>query len=208
MSENLPQSILDAADITAVTQLILRERESRDLGRWNTMRDCFWPDSVVRITWFQGSGYDFVKGSIDMAKRGVLAKHRLAPVLVRLSGKRAVASLTAIIDIPADIKGIAAMLSAHARLLYRAENRDGVWRLFGFDAVYMRDELVPSIPGQVLSVNPAEVAAFRPAYRMLAYNLKLQGYDSDANLAGEDRPETARALMEEIHAWAGLAVPD
>jgi hypothetical protein len=208
MLENLPQSVLDAADVTAVTQLVLRERESRDLGRWNTMRDCFWPDSIVRITWFQGSGYDFVKGSIDMARRGVLAKHRLGPVLVRLSGRRAVASLTGIIDIPVEIKGVAAMLSAHARLLYRAENRGSAWRLFGFDAVYMRDELAPSIPGQVLAIDPAQLVAFRPSYRMLAYNLKLQGYDVDPNLAGEDRPDSADALMTEIFSWAGLSVPD
>jgi hypothetical protein len=34
VSTDVPKSILDSADITAVIQLILRERESRDLGRW------------------------------------------------------------------------------------------------------------------------------------------------------------------------------
>src|SRR5579863_2500123 len=66
MSDNLPKAVLDSADITFISQLILRERESRDLGRWDQMRDCFWPDSVVRISWFRGNGPDFVTGSIDM----------------------------------------------------------------------------------------------------------------------------------------------
>jgi hypothetical protein len=42
---NLAQALYDAADVSAVTQLILKERESRDLGRWNDMRDCFHPDA-------------------------------------------------------------------------------------------------------------------------------------------------------------------
>ena len=91
MNQQLPQNIIDSADVTAITQLILRERESRDLGKWDTMRDCFHPDSIVRISWFNGSGPDFVSGSIDMVKRGMLAKHRLAPVLVTLAGDRALA---------------------------------------------------------------------------------------------------------------------
>ena len=107
----LPKSMLDAADISAITQLILIERESRDLGRWNSMRACFHPDSVVRISWFTGNGPAFVDGSIDMAKRGMLAKHRLGPMLVRLNGDRAVISFNGIIDIPTKVNGVEAMLS-------------------------------------------------------------------------------------------------
>lgn len=96
----LPQEVRETVDVTAITQLILRERESRGLGRWERMRGCFWPESLVRVSWFRGSGPDFVEGSIDMAQRGVLAKHRLAPILVTLRGARAIASLAAIIDLP------------------------------------------------------------------------------------------------------------
>jgi hypothetical protein len=42
MSEpTLPRSVLDAVDISEITQLILTERESRDFGHWSRMRDCF-----------------------------------------------------------------------------------------------------------------------------------------------------------------------
>src|SRR6516165_12302215 len=47
MTDSLPQAVLEAADVSAVTQLILRERVSRDLGLWEQMRDCFHDDSVV-----------------------------------------------------------------------------------------------------------------------------------------------------------------
>jgi hypothetical protein len=47
MTDSLPQAVLEAADVSAITQLILRERVSRDLGLWEQMRDCFHDDSVA-----------------------------------------------------------------------------------------------------------------------------------------------------------------
>ncbi|MFY9690214.1 MAG: nuclear transport factor 2 family protein [Candidatus Acidiferrales bacterium] len=207
MNERVPNDVIEAADITAITQLILRERESRDLGRWETMRECFWPDSLVRVSWFRGNGPDFVTGSIEMARRGIPAKHRLAPILVRLSGERAIASLHGIIDLPVTLKGVSATLSTHSRFLYRAEKRDGRWGLIGFDAIYLRDELIPDLPGQSISIDPAEVKDFRKSYRLLSYYLHSQGYKVDSALSGEDLPETVEALYQELFAWAGLQVP-
>jgi hypothetical protein len=201
---NLPQDVIESADVSAITQLILRERESRDLGRWERMKDCFWPDSLVRVSWFRGNGADFVAGSMDMARRGVPAKHRLGPVLVTLSGNRAVASLSGIIDLPVRIKGVEATLSTHSRFLYRTEKREGRWRIFGFDAIYMRDELTPTIPGQLISIDPREVESLRPSYRLLLYYLKTQGYEVDSGLAGEDRPDLIEALNRELYGWAGI----
>lgn len=203
----LPKDVRESADVSAITQLILRERESRDLGRWGRMKGCFWPESLVRVSWFRGSGAEFVEGSIDMAQRGVLAKHRLAPILVTLNGERAIASLAAIIDLPVTLKGVEMTLSAHARFLYRVERRGTEWRIMGFDAIYMRDELTPAIPGQSISINPDELKGFRSTYRMLSYYLRSEGYQVDANLAGEDRPELVEALNCELYGWAGIESP-
>lgn len=206
MPSNLPRSVIEAADIVAVTQLVLTERESRDLGRWDRMRECFHPDSRVRVSWFSGTGNEFVDGSIDMARRNVLAKHRLGPILVRLAGDRAVASLSAIIDIPAKLLGVDVQLSSHARFLYRAERRAETWRIISFDAIYVRDELTTAIPGLALPIKPEDLAAFRPTYRMLSYLLKTQGYAVNSTLPGEDRPETVTALEHEIYGWAGIQI--
>lgn len=199
----LPKTLLDSADITMVTQLVLRERESRDLGNWDQMRDCFHPDSIVRLSWFKGSGYDFVNGSIDMAKRGMLAKHRLSPVLVTLAGDRALASLSGIIDIPTVIDGVDLTLSAYTRFIYRAEKREGFWRIVGFDCIYRRDELTPAILGQTVIINLGEMESFRPSYRNLAYCLSLTGYEVDPDLPGEDMPDTVKKLMQEVNNWLG-----
>jgi hypothetical protein len=203
---SLPQTLLDAADIVAVTQLVLAERESRDLGRWEQMRDCFHPDSQVRVSWFSGTGNDFVDGSIDMARRNVLARHRLGPVRVRLNGDRALASLSGIIDIPAKLLGVEVQLSSYVRFLYRAERRAGRWRIVSLDAIYVRDEFTTAIPGLSLPVQPADLAGFRPTYRMLSYLLRSQGYQVNSNLPGEDRPETVAALEREIRDWARIEI--
>ena len=205
MSHPLPQAVLDAADVSAITQLILTERESRDLGRWDDMRACFFADSKVRISWFTGNGHDFVEGSRDMARRQVLAKHRLGPVRVRLACDRAVASLVGIIDIPARVQGVEVLLSSQARFVYPAERRDGRWGLMGFYGIYMCDALNVVVPGQQVAITPEDVAGFRTSYRMLSWVLSSQGYVVNHDLPGEDRPETGEALFAEMFDWAGIS---
>ena len=114
-------------------------------------------------------GPEFVRRSKEMAERDVQASHRLGPILVTLAGDRAIEQLVTIIDIPFKLEGIEVMLSSHTRLLLRAERREGVWRLSGFDPVYLRDEIAPVIPGQTVAVDPEAVKAFRPSYRLLSY---------------------------------------
>ncbi len=203
---SMPQAVCDAADVSAVTQLILKERESRDLGRWDNMRDCFHPDAQVRVSWFRGSAADFIKGSVDMASR-MVNRHRLAPIHVVLSGNRAVATLSAIVEVPTRLQEIDMMLLIYARFVYRAEKRDDRWRIFSFDAVYLRDELTPAIPGKSISIDPRELQAFRPTYRLLSYVLSKHGYTIAADLPGEDQPETVKTLMRDVFTWAGIKQP-
>src|SRR3984885_15433065 len=201
------KALRETVDIAAVQQLILRERSSRDLGLWELMRDCFHDDSVVRLSWIDASGPEFVRRSKEMAERNVKATHRLGPILVTLSGDRAIAQLGAVIDIPSKVRGIAVMFSSHARFLFRAERREGVWRLSGFDAIYQRDEIMPAIPGQVVKIEPEELKNFRPSYRLLSFCLMSGGYPVRNDLAGVDRPATVDALTREVYGWAGLVPP-
>ena len=209
MSENkfaaaTPEAIATAAHVGAITQLVLAERECRDMGRWERMKACFHPDAEVRISWFQGNAHDFVDGSREMARRGVMAKHRLGPVSVRVNGVRAVATMALTIDIPSTVRGVQLMLSSHARVFYRAELRRGEWRLSSFEVFYMRDELAAQIPGETVPVDAAAVARYRPSYRFMSYVLAQGGFAVRDDLAGEDRPETVDALCREIYGWAGL----
>ncbi|MDG2175842.1 MAG: nuclear transport factor 2 family protein [Gammaproteobacteria bacterium] len=205
---NTPLTPESATDITAITQLVVRERESRDLCLWNRMAECFHEDSHVDISWFQGSGKEFVQASKGMFERGMRAKHRLGPVLVTLNGDKAVATLSGIIDVPEEIDGVEMTLSAHCLMIYRAEKRGGAWGLISFGAIYRRDEFIPAIPGVVADISPEKLKQFRPSYRNLSYCLELAGFEVNNELPGEDRPETVAAIMEEVFGWAGLPVPD
>ena len=66
-------STTDGLAVLSITQLVLSERESRDNGWWNRMADCFHPDARIRLSWIDGDADAFVKGSIDMARRGMKA---------------------------------------------------------------------------------------------------------------------------------------
>jgi hypothetical protein len=201
------QALREAADIVAVEQLILRERSSRDLGLWEQMRDCFHEDSIVRLSWIDASGPEFVRRSQEMAERNVKATHRLGPILVTLAGNRAIAQLGAIIDVPGKVRSVAVVISCHARFVFRAERRSGEWRIFGFDAIYQRDELNPVIPGQVVTIEPNELKNFRPSYQLLSFCLMSGGYKPRMDLAGIDRPDLVDALTREVYGWAGLVPP-
>lgn len=207
MTESLPKAVLEAADVSAVSQLVLRERFSRDLGLWEQMRDCFHDDSLVRISWISASGPEFVRRSIEMAKGVVRVSHRLGPISVTLADDRAIAQCAAIVEHPFTLKGIEVMMSSHVRLLLRAERRAAVWRLSGFDSVHLRDEIAAAIPGQIVTIDPQAVSAFRASYRLLSYYLASRGFPVPQDLPGIDRPDLVDALVREVYGWAGLSVP-
>ena len=198
----------EAIDVTAITQLVVKERESRDLCFWNRMAACFWEDSLIDISWFRGNGQEFAIASRGMYERGMRAKHRLGPVLVSLNGDRAVATLSGIIDIPQSIDDVELTLSSHTLFLYKVEKRAMEWRLMSFSAIYRRDELIPATPGQTVFIPAASLEKFRPSYKHLAWSLERTGYTVNNELAGEDRPETVSGALTDLYSWAGLAVPD
>jgi hypothetical protein len=195
----------NAVDAAAITQLVLLERESRDLARWQRMRECFLPESLIRLSWYSGNAEGFVTGSIDMARRGVRAKHRIGAVLVRTAAQRAIASFGAAIDIPATLAGIEVQLSSHARFLYRVERTAAGWKIFGLDVIYVRDEIAPAIPGQPFTIQPSQLEGFRTSYRMLSYVLAAQGYAVNAELPGDDRPDLVKTVEDEVFQWANMA---
>lgn len=197
-----------AADITLITQLVVRERDSRDMGFWNRMLDCFHPDALIDISWIRGNPQQFVAGSKDMAARGMKATHTLCPVLVTPNDTKAVATVVGSIDIPTVLDGKQFHLSAHCQMFYKVEKRLGEWRVLGFTAIYRHDELTPVVLGQVVTMPQDLFERFRPSYRHLAWSQHVLGYVPNMELPGIDRPETVRAVYENHYGWLGLPMPD
>lgn len=197
-----------ATDITTITQLIVRERDSRDMGFWNRMLDCFHPDALIDISWIRGNPKEFVEGSRDMAARGMKATHTLGPVLVTANDTKAVATVVGSIDIPTVFEGKQFHLSAHCQMFYKVEKRLGEWRVLGFTAIYRHDELKPVVLGDVVRMPQELFDSFRAPYRHLAWSQHLLGYKVNMDLPGMDRPETVQAIYDSHYSWLGLPVPD
>lgn len=196
-----PGDPADSAETTALGQLVLLERQARDRGWWPLMRECYAPGSTVRLSWFRGSGQEFVAASERMAGRGDLSRHRLGPPVVHVRGPRAVIEVAASIEVRTELRGVEADLTSYARLVYRAERGGSRWRVTSLDPVYERDSLFPSVPGTSVPLDPADLAGPRPSYRLLAYVLGQRGYEVGDDLLGDDQPEAVRRFYRETMDW-------
>ena len=171
------------------------------------MRDCFAEESTVALTWYQGSGYGFVDGSVTMSKRRHPSRHRISPPVVRLAGDRAVISLAIAIETYPTIDGVECVLSSYARHLYRLQRLVGAWKIVQLDAIYEREEVAASTPGQAVRIDPSELEGLRTPYRLLAWNLGRVGYEVSQDLPADDRPEQVAQMYGEAFAWAGIPHP-
>ena len=191
--------------VTEISQLLLGERQARDRGWWDRMRAAYAPDSTVRLSWFQGTGPDFVAASKQLAARGDTAVHRLSPPVIRQHGDRALVEMPGVIEGRTTVDGIDVDVESRARLCYRTERQDGRWLIAALDPLYERDTVTPVYPGTPLTITPADVAGFRPAYRFLSYVLSQRGYQLATDLFGDDRPEELGPFYQQAFSWLGPA---
>jgi hypothetical protein len=194
-------------DASQAAEVVLREREARDRCWWDAMAKCFHVDSHVEISWFHGSGAEFVAASVGMAARGVTSRHRLGPPTVRAREGRAVVLLPAVVETYPLIDDVECVLNAYCRLCYRVRNDDGDWTIAGMQVVYERDELHAALPGPSVTVPATDVAGLRVPYRLLAWTLRQSGFAISQDLPADDRPELVTALYSEAYAWAGIPWP-
>ncbi len=190
------------AEAFAVAQVILHERQGRDRGWWEQMRRCFWPDSTVRLSWYDGDGPGFVAGSEAMVEGGLITTHQMFSPVVHVRGDRAHVEAPATVRSPIVVGGVGGELCAHTRLNYRLERRGGAqWRILSLDSVYERTTLTPSVPGERIRVAAGELAPFRPSYAILAWDARRSGRSMSDDLLGDDRPGPVAAFYAGIRSW-------
>ncbi len=190
-----------AQDVVLVTQVVLAERQGRDRGWWDQMLAAYWPDSTVRLSWYDGDGAGFVAGSQAMAGRGSVALHHAYAPVVHVRGARATAELSLAMRIRVELDGVAADLVSYTRLNYRLERRDGHWRITSLAAVYEYTTLDPAVPGQVIEVPVEELRSFRASYALMAWVNARQGRAISSDELGDDRPEELAAFYADAWTW-------
>lgn len=184
-----------------VTQLVLRERQSRDRGWWDRWSDCFTEDSTIDMSWFSGSGAEFVRATRLRSTDGVWGSHRLGPPAVRVNGDRAWAEVALSIEFRISVGDIDATLVSNCCSQYRAQRTAGTWRIARITSIYERDTLTASVPGTSLDIDPAALAGLRPPYRCLAWYLSRLGSDVGADLLGDDQPDAVAHHYQAEMAW-------
>jgi SnoaL-like domain len=192
-------------DITELTQVIFKERQARDRGWFDQEAACFHPHSRVHITWFDGTGAEFVQLSRGTFAEGIRPSHRLSPPAVHLAGERAVAEVPTEISVIQNFGGVDAYVVSYTRLLYRLECIKSNWKISALDCIYERDTLVPVVYGMSPKIDPDILSRFRRPFMYLAYHLHEIGKAVRDDLYGDDRPEQVEALYESAFSWLGQA---
>jgi SnoaL-like protein len=192
-------------DVALVGQVVLAERQGRDRGWWDQMAAAYWPDSTVSLSWYEGDGAGFVAGSAAMAERGAVALHRMFAPVVHVRGERAYVEASVAMRIQTEVDGVAGDLISHTRLNYRLERRSGAWGIVSLASIYEYATLTPSVPGQVISIPPEELARFRPSYAVLAWNIAREGRTPTDDELGDDRPEAVAAFYSAMWEWLEAA---
>lgn len=191
----------EGGEAFTVVQVVLHERQGRDRGWWEQMRQCFWPDSTVRLSWYDGDGAGFVAGSQKMAEMGVVTTHQMFSPSVHLRGEKAHVEAPAAIRAPIVVDGVAGDLVSYARLNYRLERRSGEWRILSLDPIYEYATLALSVPGDRIRIPAEELAQFRASYALLAWETWRNGRQSNHDLLGDDRPDDVAAFYNELWGW-------
>jgi hypothetical protein len=182
--------------------LVSRERLARDTADWDTLADLYWPDSTVRVTWFEGSAAQFIEVSRDQAQRGRgRGIHVITPVRSEVDGDRALVESRGQILIRPRLDGVECDVTSWCRFFSRVERREGVWRLVTFDSIYGKDRIDTVLPGVALELDAGVLGAGRASYRHLRY-LNLQaGYTVSDDLPGDDLPETVAGFYADAAEW-------
>ncbi len=190
-------------DKASVADVILRERLARDSQQWTEMEACYHADSSVEVSWFKGTGAEFVASTRkNVRDSSVNINFHVMPYpVVTVHGDRATAETPCSLRNFAKTDGVDTSFEGFVRLLWRARRDDGEWLIAGLRAIYIRDMLHACDPSRVPIIDHEELDSYRRSYRFTCYNLKRLGLSPSDDLPGEDRPETVVALRAGEQAW-------
>jgi hypothetical protein len=197
------QDLSSIEDRTLIAELARRERFARDTADWDTLEDCFWPDALIRTTWFKGSAADFIAGSRKMRAGGMISKHEISPAVIRIVGDRALVESNGQIIVRMMFKGVECDAHSWTRFFSRVQRKDGVWRLQSWDSIYVKDRLDPVDWAAPPVIDREKLAQCRPAYRHFHYTIIEDGGHCNDDLPGDDRPELVREFYSDAERWLG-----
>ena len=199
----------------AIAEMIQRERAARDFALWSEMASYYHPKSSVEVSWFKGSGQEFVERTRSQSDKAQQQSdhaerihfHEMGSAVVTLNRSKAIAETACTLHSFFPLDGIACKNTAFVRLMWRAQMLEGRWLIAGLRCLYIRDLISPCNPGQVPHLDPAELDRYRVSYRFTCHHLAQLGLEPKDDLPGVDRPETVVALRKGERDWLEQAEP-
>jgi hypothetical protein len=187
-----------------LVDVLLTERAARDLARWDEMAATFTDDARVRVSWFAGTGAEFVAASRAMYEAGSRSFHDVGAVRVRANGDRAVADASAAVHVRGELGGVAVDVTTHGRLFWRLCH-NGSWRIASLEMLYQKDTIAAVDPTRPVPATALTGAgSYRPSYRYLALLLAAGGREIAQDLPGADRPDLVDPFLTE---WSAHVSP-
>ena len=123
-------SAAEQLDRLAIAEIIQRERAARDSAFWPEMASFYHPDSSIEVSWFKGSGQEFVdrtrlqyeraRQQPDHAAR--IHFHEMGPAIVNLNRSKALAETACTLHSFFPLHGVA--LQKHGLCSPRVESSD------------------------------------------------------------------------------------
>jgi hypothetical protein len=190
-------------DRMGAIEAVHAERASRDEADWTVFASLIEPDAKVEVSWFRGSGDEFVRMSRQQTDAGLRVLHHLTTTRALVVKDRAVVRAACIITTitPMRVGDVDVSITADTRLHYRLRRTDGRWRISGLTAVYLKDTVSPRALGQPLNFDAKRLSSARASYRHLTYLMAERGVEVPQDLAGIDRPETVAPVVAADEAW-------
>lgn len=194
----------ELSDSAAVIEVVLRERAGRDTAQWDDMRSAFADDSSVSLSWFTGTGSEFVDASKDMYERGSRGFHMIGAPSVEIVGTKALAHEAVTVFARGILAGVELDIASHGRLYQRLVKVDGRWLITELTMLYYKDVVSPVNPAaDVSALADIEFPIDRP-YKYLAAILSVAGYDIGPDLPGPDRPALLTHYVAAHQSWLHL----
>lgn len=191
-----------AGDYEAISRLVVWERQSRVRHETKEMEACYFPDATVATSWSRGTLASYLKGG-NRAKAAPdeIILSRVSVPVVHQKGKRAYVELPATTIRWIKVNGEEAVLTSYMRLIYRVEQRNGLWKIADMLSINEDDTLEPAVPGTDLKIDASELKGLRHSYRYLAYTRMKAGGTVSNGLLGIDRPDDIARIYSEAETW-------
>ena len=197
-------------DRLIIADIIQRERNARDAGRWDEMASYYHPESSIEVSWFNGSGAEFVERSRRQAEKvSQSARRRRAYQLSRNGSgcrrcageigrwrKRHARSTASFLSTAFPARRAAMCGCCGARCVQAIPGCLPDCGAFMFATIFPPATQIASRFSTRRSL-----PAYRLSYRYVTYNLARLGLDPRNDLPGADLPETVKALRDGERAW-------